>query len=100
MKRKWKTTLPGLRSLNTTGLTAQRGESPPVTEEYGKTEDPVHDHNINESIDAALQQAVRLGWIVDTGERQWSERTGRWVVVWESLIFDPVKSWPHHRRLK
>lgn len=39
-----------------------------------------------EAIDEALQEAARKGLIVDSGERRWSERTGRYEIVWKSKI--------------
>jgi hypothetical protein len=44
------------------------------------------DQDINEAINEAIQEAVRRGWIVDTGKRRWSERTGRYEIVWKSLL--------------
>ena len=35
-----------------------------------------------EAIDQVLQDAARKGLIVDTGRRRWSERTGRYEIVW------------------
>jgi|tagenome__1003787_1003787.scaffolds.fasta_scaffold5604875_1 hypothetical protein len=37
-------------------------------------------------IDGALQEAVRLGIIVDSGKRKWSQRTGRFEIVWKSRL--------------
>jgi hypothetical protein len=45
---------------------------------------------IDELIDGALQRAARAGLIVDTGEKVWSARRGRFVTLWSSLIYkDP-----------
>ena len=35
----------------------------------------------------AIQHFVRKGWLVDSGQRRWSQRTGRYEVVWESTVF-------------
>jgi hypothetical protein len=45
------------------------------------------DQEMLDAIDEALQRAVERGVIVDSGERRWSERTGRYEIVWESKIF-------------
>lgn len=42
---------------------------------------------ILEAIDEALQEAVRSGIIVDSGQRRWSNLTGRYEIVWKSKIF-------------
>ncbi len=39
-----------------------------------------------EVIDQALKKAVRLGIIVDSGKRKWSQRTGRFEIVWKSKL--------------
>ena len=38
------------------------------------------------AIEEAIQHFVRNGWIVDSGQRRWSQRTGRYEIVWESKI--------------
>src|SRR5258708_4436699 len=35
----------------------------------------------------AIQHFVRKGWLVDSGQRRWSQRTGRYEIVWESTVF-------------
>jgi hypothetical protein len=39
------------------------------------------------AIEEAIQHFVRKGWIVDSGQRRWSQRTGRYEIVWESTVF-------------
>jgi chromosome segregation and condensation protein ScpB len=36
----------------------------------------------HEAIEQAIQDLARRGLIVDTGRRRWSERTGRYEIVW------------------
>jgi hypothetical protein len=38
------------------------------------------------AIEEAIQHFVSKGWIVDSGQRRWSQRTGRYEIVWESKI--------------
>jgi hypothetical protein len=40
------------------------------------------------ALDEAFQEAARKGLIVDSGERRWSERTGRYEIVWKSKIYE------------
>jgi hypothetical protein len=49
---------------------------------------------INEAIDEAIQTLVKKGLLVDSGQRKWSERTGRFEVVWESKLYEPVRMKP------
>ena len=46
--------------------------------------DPVE---IQHSIEEAIQDLVRKGLLVDSGQRRWSKRTGRYETVWESTVF-------------
>ena len=39
------------------------------------------------AIEEALHRLAREGLIVDSGERRWSERTGRYEIVWKSKIY-------------
>ena len=39
------------------------------------------------AIEAAIQDLVRKGLVVDSGQRRWSQRTGRYEIVWESTVF-------------
>jgi hypothetical protein len=54
----------------------------------GKNPSPLlaDDQHIEEAIQEAIQEAVRRGWCVDTGQRRWSERTGRYEIVWKSRL--------------
>jgi hypothetical protein len=47
----------------------------------GRPTDPAE---IQLAIEEAIQHFVRKGWIVDSGQRRWSQRTGRYEIVWES----------------
>lgn len=35
------------------------------------------------AIEAAIQDFVAKGLVADSGQRRWSERTGRYEIVWE-----------------
>jgi hypothetical protein len=48
---------------------------------------PTDPAQIQRSIEAAIQELVRKGLVVDSGQRRWSERTGRYEIVWESKLF-------------
>ena len=51
----------------------------------GKNPSPLlaDDQHIEEAIQEVIQEAVRRGLLVDTGQRRWSERTGRYEIVWK-----------------
>jgi hypothetical protein len=40
------------------------------------------------AIEAAIQDLVRMGLVVDSGQRRWSERTKRYEIVWTSTGAD------------
>ena len=42
---------------------------------------------VNDAIEQAIQDLARQGLIVDTGHRRWSERTGRYEIVWAASEF-------------
>jgi len=42
---------------------------------------------VDDAIEQALQDAARKGLIVDTGRRRWSDRTGRYEIVWAASEF-------------
>ena len=48
---------------------------------------PTDPEEIQLAIEAAIQELVRKGLIVDSGKRRWSQRTGRYEIVWESKLF-------------
>ena len=48
--------------------------------------DEVDDDAI-EAIEEAIEDLARQGLIVDTGHRRWSERTGRYEIVWAASEF-------------
>jgi hypothetical protein len=41
---------------------------------------------IQRSIEEAIQELVRRGLVVDSGQMRWSKRTGRYETVWESTV--------------
>jgi hypothetical protein len=45
------------------------------------------DRFTREEIEEAIHRLAREGLIVDSGERRWSERTGRYEIVWKSKIY-------------
>jgi hypothetical protein len=45
------------------------------------------DAEIQRLIEEAIQDLVRKGLVVDSGQRRWSQRTGRYEIVWESTVF-------------
>ncbi|XIA63224.1 hypothetical protein ACFIOY_29010 [Bradyrhizobium sp. TZ2] len=42
---------------------------------------------IQQSIEEAIQDLVRKGLLIDSGRKKWSQRTGRYEIVWESKLF-------------
>ena len=48
---------------------------------------PTDPAEIRRSIDETIQDLVRKGLVVDSGQRTWSERTRRYEIVWESMVF-------------
>jgi hypothetical protein len=55
-------------------VTRSNGPSlPPVMPDYDETRD---------EIEEAIFRLVRKGQVVDSGRRRWSERTGRYQIVW------------------
>jgi hypothetical protein len=47
---------------------------------------PTDPAEIQRSIEEAIQKLVRKGLVVDSGQRRWSQRTGRYEIVWESTV--------------
>jgi hypothetical protein len=45
------------------------------------------DKDKRKAIEQALHRLAREGLIVDSGERRWSEHTGRYEIVWKSKIY-------------
>ena len=43
--------------------------------------------NFHDEIQQAIQDLVRKGLVVDSGRRRWSERTGRYEIVWVAWEF-------------
>jgi hypothetical protein len=50
-------------------------------------EDRPTDAELQRLLEEATQHFVRKGWLIDSGQRRWSERTGRYEIVWESTVF-------------
>jgi hypothetical protein len=48
---------------------------------------PTDPAEIQRSIEEAIQKLVRMGLVVDSGQRRWSQRTGRYEIVWDSKLF-------------
>jgi hypothetical protein len=48
---------------------------------------PTDPAEIQRSIEEAIQELVRKGLVVDSGQRRWSQRIGRYEIVWESKLF-------------
>ena len=44
---------------------------------------PADPAEIQLAIEAAIQDFVGKGLVADSGQRRWSERTGRYEIVWE-----------------
>ena len=42
---------------------------------------------VDDAIEQAIQDLARQGLIVDTGHRRWSERAGRYEIVWVAREF-------------
>jgi hypothetical protein len=47
---------------------------------------PTDPAEIQRLIEEAIQDLARKGLVVDSGQRRWSQRTGRYEIVWESKI--------------
>ena len=48
---------------------------------------PADPAEIQRSFEEAIQELDRKGLVVDSGQRRWSQRTGRYEIVWESKLF-------------
>jgi hypothetical protein len=53
---------------------------------------PTDPAEIQRLIEEAIQDLVRKGLVVDSGQRRWSQRTGRYEIVWESKVFGKTSS--------
>ena len=58
-----------------------------ITRAVGATDMLELDDDAIEAIEEAIQDLARQGLIVDTGHRRWSERTGRYEIVWAASEF-------------
>jgi hypothetical protein len=45
------------------------------------------DAEIQRLIEEAIQDLVRKGLVIDSGQRRWFQRTGRYEIVWKSTVF-------------
>ena len=45
---------------------------------------PTDPAEMQRAIDEAIQDLASKGLIIDSGEKRWSERTGRYEIVWKS----------------
>ena len=52
-----------------------------------RKERPTDLAEIQLAIEEAIQDLVRKGLVVDSGQGRWSQRTGRYEIVWESTGF-------------
>ena len=41
-------------------------------------------HRLSSEIETAIQELVEEGLVADSGRRRWSERTGRYEIMWVS----------------
>jgi len=48
---------------------------------------PADPAEIQRSIEEAIQDLVRKGLLIDSGRKKWSQRPGRYEIVWESKLF-------------
>jgi hypothetical protein len=48
---------------------------------------PADPAEIQRSIEEAIQDLVRKGLLIDSGRKKWSQRTGRYEIVWQSKLF-------------
>lgn len=58
----------------------------PVLQDDKDTMEEIDEDKL-EAMDEVLREAVRRKIIVDTGKKRWSDRTGRYEIVWKSKIF-------------
>ena len=45
---------------------------------------PTDPAEVKRSIEEAIQELVRKGLLVDSGQRRWSERSKRYEIVWKA----------------
>jgi len=59
-----------------------------MTSEYLKRANPppvvVDDEDDEETIQEAFQALKRVGLVIDSGSRKWSEQTGRYEILWRA----------------
>jgi hypothetical protein len=44
----------------------------------------------DDKIEQELEELAAEGWIVDSGERRWNEKTKTWQIVWETAPVEPT----------
>jgi hypothetical protein len=52
-------------------------------DDMARKDRPADPAEIQLAIEAAIQDFVGKGLVADSGQRRWSERTGRYEIVWE-----------------
>jgi hypothetical protein len=55
--------------------------------QHGTKDWPADPAEIQRSIEEAIQDLVRKGLLIDSGRKKWSQRTGRYEIVWECELF-------------
>ena len=63
-----------------------RPQHKPRNTDMARKDRPTDPAEIQLAIEEAIQHFVRKGWIVDSGHKRWSQRTGRYEIVWESKV--------------
>ena len=59
---------------------------------------PTDPAEIQIAIEAAIQDFVAKGLVADSGQRRWSERTGRYQIVWEYTAAGKMFPNTEHKR--
>jgi hypothetical protein len=72
-------------TIETTESSTRGRESKYAKKRYAKKR--LTDRRRNTAVEEAIQDLVRKGLVVDSGHRRWSQRTGRYEIVWESKVF-------------
>ena len=69
-------------TIETTELNTRKGNLNMPRKDW-----PTDPAEIQRSIEEAIQKLVRMGLVVDSGQRRWSQRTGRYETMWDSTVF-------------
>ncbi len=64
-------------------------ESPTPSREIdmARKDRPIDPAEIQPAIEETIRHLVMKGLVVDSGQRRWSPRTGRYEIVWETTVF-------------